>query len=84
MNRKGLLNNTACQVLGWNEFHVEGSGLVPEVFEAACGAGGGGLEGLHLVVGFPGGDEGPDDPGGIEFARDANPAQTDAGAAGCT
>ena len=79
-----LLNNRACQVLGWNEGHVEGPCLVPEVFEAAHSADKGGLEGLLFIVGPPGGDERPDDPGGIEFDRALNPAQTDAGAAGGT
>ena len=34
------LNNRSCSLLDWNEGHVEGLGLVLQVFESACGAGG--------------------------------------------
>ena len=57
-------------MLDWNELHVEGLSLVLEVFEAAGGAGGGGLEGFLFVVGLAGDDQGPDDAGQLVGAGD--------------
>jgi len=39
-------------VLGGNEFHVEGMGLVLQVLEAAGGGGGGAVESFGFVVGL--------------------------------
>ena len=59
---------------GWNEGHVEGPGLVLEVFEASGGAGGDELEGLLFVVGLPGGDHPPDDSGQVDSLAPARSA----------
>ena len=50
-------------MLGGNEFHIEGLGLVLEVFEPAGEASGGGLEGFLFIIGLAGGDHRPDDAG---------------------
>ena len=58
--QRRLLNNRPCQWLRWDEFHLQGLGLVLQVFEAARRAGGGHGKGFGFIVGLPADDQRPD------------------------
>ena len=49
---KRPLESKRMYVVGGNEGHVQGLGLVLQMFEAARGAGGGGLKGFVLIIGL--------------------------------
>ncbi len=72
--QRRLLSNRTSGVLCWNEFQVEGVGLVWEVFEAVRGAGGGDHEGFGFIIRLPAHDQRPDDVrqvGSLAVARSA-------------
>ena len=52
-----------------NEFHVQGVGLVVEVFNAPGGRGWGAVEGFGFFVGTPADHHRPDDPGQLARSR---------------